>query len=93
MKPLTQTIPQAVKNCLWSYEVDKLDLKENRNLIVFNVLNFGNEEAVNWLFENYDESEIISIAKITPKTAWSPKSLNYWSLILGFTPMKSRFAI
>lgn len=87
-------MPQNVKNCLWSYETDKLDLDANKNIIVFNVLNFGDEDAVKWLFNNYSQAEIVAIAKLAPETAWSKKSLNYWAQILGFQPdLKTRFAI
>jgi len=81
-------IPQSVKSCLWSYDTDKLNLKTNKRIIIFNVLNFGNAEAYKWLSNTYKKEEILETALSTPETEWSKKSLNYWSNILGFDVVK-----
>jgi hypothetical protein len=81
-------LPQSVKSCLWSYDTDKLDLEINKGIIIFNVLNFGNAEAVKWLFETYKREEIVEVAVSTSETEWSKKSLNYWKNILGFEVVK-----
>jgi hypothetical protein len=87
-------MPQSAKNCLWSYDIDKLNLEINKGKIIFNILNFGNMEAVKWLFNTYKKQEIVKVAVSTSETEWSKKSLNYWKNILGFEVVKKvRMAI
>ena len=43
--PLTNDLPQSVKAVLWSYELDHIEV-QNIKIIIFQVLNFGSEEAI-----------------------------------------------
>ncbi len=81
-------IPQSVKSCLWSYDINKLDLETNKGIVILNVLNFGDSEAVGWLFETYSKDKILDVATKTLETEWDKKSLNYWKTILGFNLVK-----
>lgn len=78
-------IPVYVKPFLWSYDVDKLDLKRNKRRIITNVLNLGILKATDWLFDVYDREEIKEIVASPSPGEWSKKSLNFWSIILGVT--------
>lgn len=77
-------LPQAVKAVLWSYDTDKIDIDQNKKIIVSQVLNFGSKEATDWLFDCYGEKEIEKIARTIPLGQWDKKSLALWSLVLGF---------
>lgn len=79
-------LPKSVKSVLWSYDTDKIDLQLHKKIIVSSVLNMGNYEATNWLFEHYDLGQITEIAQSLPTGQWDTKSLNYWSLLLGISP-------
>jgi hypothetical protein len=79
-------LPQSIKSLLWSYDTEKIDLSLNKDLVISQVLNLGNSEATNWLFEYYDIENIKSVAQKIPSGQWNKKSLNYWSLILGIKP-------
>ncbi len=86
-------IPQSVRVTLWSYNIENLDKDRDKDLIIFQVLNFGTEEAVLWLNQEYTKSDIKKTIESSTKSSWSPKSLNYWALILGVSPERtSRFA-
>lgn len=86
-------IPQSVRATLWSYNEENLDKDHDKNLIIFQVLNYGTEEAVVWLNQEYTKSDIEKAIQNSTKSSWSQKSLNYWSLILGVVPERfSRFA-
>ncbi len=88
-------IPQSVKACLWSYNIDKIDLSlpEHKEKVIKNVLNRGTNEAVLWLRKTFSENEISEVIKKSSSSSWSKKSLALWSLIFNtFPTKKERFA-
>ncbi|KKW45840.1 hypothetical protein A3C21_02885 [Candidatus Kaiserbacteria bacterium RIFCSPHIGHO2_02_FULL_59_21] len=80
------TVPSAVRASLWSYDIASLDLARDKNRIIFNVLNYGADEAVRWLFKTYSRTDIANVIRRTPRSEWSKKSLNFWSLVLKAKP-------
>jgi len=84
-------IPRIIWPFLWSYDVNSMDIKADCKIIIFNVLNYGDFDAIKWLFKTYREEEIVSNANIFPETSWNKKSLNLWKIRLGINPKKSRF--
>jgi hypothetical protein len=83
-------IPQSVKVCLWSYDVDMIDfsLPDHRTLVIKNVLNRGTSEAISWIRENFSENEIADVIKKSSVSDWSKKSLALWSLLFNVRPAK-----
>lgn len=88
MKPykMNYKLPKSVENVLWSYDLSKIDLNEHKKLIIAQVLNYGTQEATNWLFETYGLEEIREIAQQIPSGQWDRKSLSLWSLCLDIKP-------
>lgn len=87
-------LPQAVKICLWSYDIDKMDLSspEDRFRVVLNILNRGSRQAVHWLWKNFSEQEIKTVISKSSASEWNRKSLSFWSHVYNAVPaMKSRF--
>jgi hypothetical protein len=82
--------PQSVKACLWSYDIDKIDLSvaDHRVRIIQNVLNYGTSEAVSWLRQNFPEQEIAQVIEKSSSSDWNKKSLSLWSLIFNVYPMR-----
>ena len=81
-------IPKAVKAVLWSYDINKIDLKTHEKLIIAQVLNFGDKQSTDWLFRYYGKGEVIRVAQSIPAGQWNKKSLTFWGLVLGITPQK-----
>ncbi len=71
---------------MWSYDVDKLDLQQNKKRIITNVLNLGTVKATNWLFKTYSKQEIKEVIINPLPGEWSKKSLNFWGLVLDVNP-------
>ena len=91
---MNRKLPQAVKACLWSYDKDKMNLSnpDDRFRIIFNILNYGTKEAVEWLWINFSDKEIIETIKNSIESKWDRKSLNFWSIIYQTSPTrKNRF--
>ena len=74
-------IPQSIKAALWSYDVSKLDLRNDRDRIITNVLNYGTADAFDWLRKTYTKEEIASVVAHPKPGEWSKRSLNLWSLV------------
>ncbi|MBU4347800.1 hypothetical protein KKF23_04630 [Patescibacteria group bacterium] len=83
-------IPKYVKPFLWSYNTNKLDLKKNKKRIIANILNLGSKKATNWLFEKYSKREIKNAIADALPSEWNKKSLNYWSILFGIKPAKTK---
>jgi hypothetical protein len=75
-------IPKFLKPFLWSYCLKKIDFEKNKEKIIFNILNFGNKKATDWLFKFYSKKEIIKIFNKTKIHLWQKKSYNFWKIIL-----------
>ena len=59
--------------------------KNIKKTIVFQVLNYGNEEAIRWLFKQYPLKVIIQTAQSVPLYEWNKKSLTLWRQMLNLT--------
>lgn len=81
-----EKLPKSVENVLWSYDLNKVDFDIHKKLIIAQVLNFGTEEATDWLFRSYGIDEIRKVAEQIPSGQWDKKSLALWSLFLNIKP-------
>lgn len=77
----TLKIPKKMQWLFWSCRIEDLDLKKDKNYIIFQVLNYGTWEDVKWLFKVYSEKEIKKVIKNPGKGLWFKDVLNFWSLM------------
>jgi len=71
-----------IRPFLWSYDPKKIDLKRDKKRVILNALNLGDKPATDWLFKKYTKTEIKNVLKKYGKGELSPKSWNYWTLVL-----------
>ncbi len=83
---MAKIIPQSVKTTLWSYNTEKIDLKEHKRAIIGQVLNYGDKQATDWLFNTYSKKVLKEEAGQIPLGQWDKKSLALWKLILDIDP-------
>ena len=75
--------PKVIQPFLWFSDLKKIDLEKDKNRIILNVLNLGTKKATDWLFTFYGRPVIKRVFKnYAGKGELSPKSLNYWALML-----------
>src|SRR3989337_2013354 len=74
-------LPEFLKPYFPSYELSDLDSRENRQLIITHLLNYGDTDAVGWLFATYELPEITDVIQNPLRGSWTKKSLNYWQVI------------
>jgi hypothetical protein len=88
-------LPQAVRACLWSYDIDQIDLAnpDHKRRIIENVLNRGTAPAVSWLLSHFTKEEIVGVIATSSVSEWNKKSLSLWSLVFDVLPTRAaRFA-
>ena len=90
-KTMDLAIPKFIKACLWSYEVEKIDLSlpSHRRILIQNILNRGTTDAVLWLKTHFSENQITEVIKESSNSDWNRKSLALWSLIYNISPAKA----
>ncbi len=74
-------IPINLKKYFWEVNTDKLVPKNYPEYIISRILEYGDETAVRWLFRNFKKSWLKRV--LTERRGISPKTGNYWGLILG----------
>jgi hypothetical protein len=75
----------------WSVDVNDLDLKKDKDYIIFQVLNYGTWKDLKWLFKVYSEREIKNVIKKPGKGLWFKDVLNFWSLMFKIKLKKKVF--
>ena len=71
-------IPKFVAPCLWSCDINKLNLHKDKHLIITQVLNYGDEKRVRWLYSVYSEKDIKNVVSHPKRGLWFDKVLNFW---------------
>lgn len=84
--PGANGLPQSVKAVLWSYKLDRIEVQKHKKIIISQVLNFGSEEAIKWMFKQYGFALVAKIANTIPLFQWNKKSLALWSIVLSINP-------
>jgi hypothetical protein len=70
------SIPPEFNKFFWDVDINKLDVWNNRCFIITRILNFGDLEAVRWLFKTYGEETIKETVKISRSLL--PKPAGFW---------------
>ncbi len=73
-------LPSFLKQYFWDVEFEEMDFKKCRIYVLRRILEYGNETAVKWMWDNFKKSEIRTV--LSKFRGFSRKSANFWSLIL-----------
>lgn len=81
MAPMvTLSIPQR-KSLFWDTNPAMLDAKQHANYIIERILDFGNDNEVKWLFQQYSTNDIKQVVQ-APRSQLHRKSKALWELVL-----------
>ncbi len=83
MVKIKAKIPQKMKWLFWSYNIDSIDLRDDKDYIITQVLNHGNWQDLKWLFRAYSQKEIKEVVKNPGRGVWFEKVLNFWSTLFN----------
>ena len=85
-------LPLFLKPHFWSYRFEDLDEKRDQRLIIKQVLNYGDQQALGWLFSAYSSAAIRNAFQQTYRGDYSRKSLHFWQNLFGVT-LRSRMDV
>jgi hypothetical protein len=84
-------IPQSLISLFWPYNLEELDLKRDKELIVTQILNYGNWQDLKWLYSVYSEKDIKEVLSNPRRGMWFERTLNFWEKVLNLRiPKKIR---
>ena len=68
--------PNYVRKYFWETDNENLDLKESSEYIIGRILEYGDIDAVQWMFKNFSKNDIKNV--FSKKKYFSLKSANFW---------------
>lgn len=83
-------LPNFLQTALWSYDLKKMTKNRYKNLIITQILNFGNWRQLQWLLQNYSAKEIKEIIKNPARGMWRADVINYWEKIFNIRIPKNK---
>jgi hypothetical protein len=75
-------IPAGLKPYFQEYDIARLDITRDANLIIQRVLEFGTWEEIRWLFETYRNKRIRLFLREHGVRLLKPVTFNYWRKLL-----------
>lgn len=70
---------QFRQSLFWDTDPDKLDINKNAKYIIERIMDFGNDEEVRWMRQQYPKSLLAQIAQTSKQLHKSSKTL--WTLL------------
>lgn len=84
-------LPKFLQPYLASYDLKALNKEEDKELIVTQVLNRGDDEALRWLGKTYSQKEIRETISSPTRGVWMKSVLSYWLKIFNLKLDKRTF--
>jgi len=79
-------LPQFLKKYFWEVDFDKLDLEKRYEYVTLRLLEYGDVDALHWLFRNISKKKIKEV--IEKRRGLSSRSLYFWSYFFKIDPEK-----
>ena len=75
-------VPRKLQSVLWSYDIRQVHPGKHKELIIQQVLNYGDWEDLKWLYRTYPEREIKEVVRHPRRGVWFERVLDFWCLML-----------
>ncbi len=85
------SLPKFLQPCLASYDLNSLDIKRDKDIIITEILNKGDEDSISWLAQNYTKSEVKKVIESPIRGMWLKKTLEYWLKIFNVNKTDKKF--
>jgi hypothetical protein len=90
----TSRIPVGLKPYFQEYNLARLNIDNDANIIIQRTLEFGTWDEIRWLFETYRSKRIRLFVREHGERLLKPVTFNYWRKLLGIRKWKkSPFSI
>lgn len=87
------SLPKFLQSVLWSYDIKKIDIKTDKELIIQQVLNWGTEKQLKWLFKTYSKKEIKHVLRYSRRGSWQANVLNFWLRVFDIKLNKDTYEL
>lgn len=77
---MTNKLPDQVTQYFWGDSLMELAWEKHKNYIIQTLLEKADFQALQWLFQQTNQAEILSLL---PSLRLSPKSANFWKVYLS----------
>lgn len=75
-----------LKKYFWETDADKIDIQKDAPYIIGRVLEYGDPDALRWIFRIFGRPRIKKI--ILTRRGFSPKTANFWRLFFNLNKNK-----
>ncbi len=79
-------LPAFLEKYFWDVEFEKIDFPKSRIYVLRRILEYGDQDAVHWMWKNFQRNEIKDA--VSRFRGYSKKSANYWAVILDIPKEK-----
>ena len=84
-------IPKFLQPYLASYELSRLDIEKDKDVIITEILNKGDAKALSWLAKTYSQEELREVVSSPIRGLWMKSVLKYWQKILDINIPQDKF--
>ena len=84
-------VPRFLQTYLASYKLSSLDIRKDKDLIITEVLNKGDEKALIWLTKTYSKEDVKKVVSSPIRGVWFKTVLEYWLKVFGIKINKETF--
>jgi hypothetical protein len=77
-------IPENLRALFWDVDPDSFEPQAWPDYTIFRVLEYGDEQAVEWMRQQFAGAEIQRVLRSERRL--SAKSANFWALVYGVAP-------
>lgn len=74
------SLPVHLRRYFWDVSFEKIDFAKSKTFILKRILEYGDEEAVAWMWKHFKKSELRDA--LSHFRGFSRKSANYWATLL-----------
>lgn len=76
-----EKLPTSLKKYFWDVEFEKIDFESRRIFILKRILEYGDEDAVRWMWKNFKKRDIKNA--LSNFRGYTLKTANFWAFILN----------
>ena len=81
-------LPKYFEYLFWWCDFSSINLKEHKDLIIRQVLNYGNKKHLNWIIKNIGKQEIKKVIKNLAQSEFHQNGLKIASDVFGIKKFK-----
>ncbi len=85
--------PIFLKYMIWPYDLRKIDIKQDKEIIITQVFNHGNWKRIKWILKTYQRKDIIKVLKSPYRGMWFKDVLNFWMTVFRIKINKEKYKL